>query len=286
MPSKMGPQENALLGLLAALKARNYRWTTPTPETQRRVLDRPGRQIGVSLPDIFGWSLPFAANALAPELLALMQSGGILFPRGNLLASTMRVSSLNDELFLHSAYPTIAEDSVFFGPDTYRFARFITGCAAPAGRLVDIGCGSGAGAIVAAAAGVGAEIVTSNVLEDVCGKFDLVVANPPYLVDDEKRIYRHGGELMGAGLSLRIARQAAERLNPGGQLLLYTASAIVQGIDHFAAAVIPMLRASHCSVLYEEIDPDVFGEELDRPAYRHVDRVAVVGVIAEKKILQ
>ncbi|CAN5879395.1 class I SAM-dependent methyltransferase [soil metagenome] len=312
MHTQKRAEQDALLELLRALKARNYRWITPTPETQRRVLERPGHQSGVSLPDIFGWSLPFAPHVLAPDLLALMQSAGIVVPCGNLLASTLRVSSLGDELFLHSAYPTVAEDSVFFGPDTYRFARFIAQCAAPARRLVDVGCGSGAGAIVAArasgasevimadinpaalrlafinasAAGVVAEVATSDVLQGLGGQFDLVVANPPYLVDDDKRIYRHGGDLMGAGLSLRIAREAAARLNPGGRLLLYTASAIVEGIDPFAAAVIPMLRASHCSVIYEEIDPDVFGEELDRPAYRHVDRVAVVGVVAEKRIPQ
>ncbi|MGE0403972.1 MAG: SAM-dependent methyltransferase, partial [Kofleriaceae bacterium] len=30
-------------------------------------------------------------------------------------------------------------------------------------------------------------------------------------------------------------------------------------------------------LVYEEIDPDVFGEELDTPAYRDVDRIAAVG---------
>src|SRR6185503_5795976 len=156
----------------------------------------------------------------------------------------------------------------FFGPDTYRFARFLAQKAVPARRLVDIGCGSGAGAVVAAcasgaseivmadinpaalrlarvnatAAGMAAEIVHSDVLLDIDGTFDLVIANPPYLVDDDQRVYRHGGELLGAGLSLRIAREAAGRLNRGGRLLLYTASAIVHGVDAFALAVIPMLR--------------------------------------------
>ncbi len=304
--------EEALVALLTTLKTRGYRWTTPTPETQRRVLERPDRQVGTDLADIFGWSLPFAPDAMDPDLLALMQSGGIVAQRGNLLASTVRVSSLADRLFLHSAYPTVAGDAVFFGPDTYRFARFLAQTAAPARRLVDIGCGSGAGAVVAAhasgaseivmadvnpaalrlarvnatAAGIATEIAQSDVLQGIDGTFDLVVANPPYLVDDDERVYRHGGEMMGAGLSLRIAREAAERLNPGGRLLLYTASAIVRGIDAFAGEVVAMLRAHDCAVDYEEIDPDVFGEELDRPAYRHVDRIAVVGVVAEKGGLQ
>jgi SAM-dependent methyltransferase len=280
------------------------------------VLARPDRQVAADLVGIFGWSLPFEPEIVGPQLLSLMRNGGILVERGNLLASTVRVSSLGDLLFLHSAYPTIEGDAVFFGPDTYRFARFIEAELADAlasmRRLVDIGCGSGAGAIVAAraagatdivmtdinpaalrlarinaaAAGIDASTASSDILRDIDGTFDLVVANPPYLVDDDRRVYRHGGDALGADLSLRIACEAADRLNPSGRLLLYTASAIVDGVDGFRAAVVPMLQERDCATSYEEIDPDVFGEELERPAYRTVDRIAVVGVTAIKRVLQ
>ena len=57
-------------------------------------------------------------------------------------------------LFAHSQYPTLAPDSVFFGPDTYRFAALISrvlyGCPSPPGAILDLGCGSGVGNIVAA----------------------------------------------------------------------------------------------------------------------------------------
>ena len=36
-------------------------------------------------------------------------------------------------------------------------------------------------------------------------------------------------------------------------------------------------------VSYREIDPDVFGEELEREDYADVDRVAVVGLVAVKR---
>ena len=308
--------EGALVSLLKVLSERRYRWTTPTPETQRRVLGRPDRQVAIDLPGIFGWSLPFAPEIVEPRLLALMRTGGIVAERGELLASTVRISSLGDLLFLHSAYPTTEGDAVFFGPDTYRFACFIeaalAGVIRPLDRLVDIGCGSGAGAIVAAravgardivmtdinpaalrlarinaaAAGVDARTASSDILRDVEGTFDLVVSNPPYLVDDDRRVYRHGGDTLGADLSLRIAHESARRLNPGGRLLLYTASAIVDGADIFRSAVVPLLQSEDCAVTYEEIDPDVFGEELDRPAYRSVDRIAVVGVRAVKGLLK
>ncbi len=309
-------QDLALVALLQDLASRHYRWITPTPETQRRVRMRTDRQVAVDLAGIFGWSLPFAPEIVDPRLLALMREGGIVVEHGNLLASTLRVSSLDGLLFLHSAYPTTESDAVFFGPDTYRFARFLKTAMAETSpsveRLVDIGAGSGAGGIIAAhasgaaeifltdinpralrlsrinaeAAGITVRTISSDALSDVEGSFDLIVANPPYLVDEDRRAYRHGGDALGAGLSLRIAREAADRLNPGGRLLLYTASAIVNGEDGFRSAVLPTLEQRHCTVAYEEIDPDVFGEELERPAYGAVDRIAVVGVRAMKRALQ
>jgi len=310
------PEDQARLELLGELGRRGYRFITPTPETHRRVVSRPANQQARDLADIFGWSLPFAPDLLDPPLFALMNSAGLVAPRGNLLFSTHRVSSLGDMLFLHSAWPTAEANAVFFGPDTYRFARFLRqelgGCRKPIQRLVDIGCGSGAGALLAArltgapdvvmadinpaalrlasvnarAASVPASVVQSDVMQDLDGEFDLIVSNPPYLVDEAARTYRHGGAMKGAALSLRIARDAAARLADGGLLLLYTASAIEGGCDSFRDAVVPMLHDAGCQATYEEIDPDVWGEELERAPYDAVDRIAVVSVKAVKEARQ
>lgn len=43
-----------------------------------------------------------------------------------------------------------------------------------------------------------------------------------------------------------------------------------------------MLEAARLSWKYEEIDPDVFGEELDTPAYAGIDRIAAVLLVARK----
>ena len=49
---------------------------------------------------------------------------------------------------------------------------------------------------------------------------DLIVANPPYLVDPAGRVYRNGGGSLGTGLGERIVAEGLPRLRAGGQLLL------------------------------------------------------------------
>jgi hypothetical protein len=102
------------------------------------------------------------------------------------------------------------------------------------------------------------------------------------MMDDDARAYRHGGDMHGARLSLDWTLEAAERLVPGGRMLLYTGVAIVDGRDHFREALTRELKGLGCVFLYEEIDPDVFGEELDEPQYRDVERIAAVGAVITK----
>ncbi|MEG6770622.1 methyltransferase, partial [Pseudomonas aeruginosa] len=44
----------------------------------------------------------------------------------------------------------------------------------------------------------------SDLLSQAPGRFDLNVANPPYLQDASERAYRHGGGMLGAGRSQAI----------------------------------------------------------------------------------
>jgi release factor glutamine methyltransferase len=296
----------ALLALARALREAGYRFVTVTPETHRRVHGRasPSRS---PLRDVFGWSRPFAKGAIPAPMFELLGEAGALLEAGGIYRSAVRFSSLGDALFVHDAYPTTRPDAVFFGPDTYRFCAAIARAQVAAERVVDVGCGTGAGGVVAArharrvvladvneralafarvnvelAGLTGVEIVTSDVLGGVQGPIDLVVANPPYLRDELRRTYRDGGGELGEALSIRIVREAALRLAPGGTLLLYTGAAVVDGEDLVRRAVLPLLEEAGMHALYEELDPDVFGEELDRPAYAAVERIAAVLVTARR----
>jgi methylase of polypeptide subunit release factors len=321
-------QTGALLGLLCALGEARYRFIATTPLTHRRLLDRRTGQLARGLRDVFGWNMPFAQDAIPWALLALMEKAGVLLAQGNALRSAVRFSSIDDTIFLHSSFPTVEDDSVFFGPDTYRFVRFIEqslprwkiksadtgfGGARRPLRVLDVGCGSGAGGLVAAmrlaqsgikttltmndinpcalrftainaeALGMPVELAPGDALPATTGQFDLIISNPPYMADVHHRAYRDGGANMGLDLSLRIATEALARLAPGGRLLLYTGVAIVDGVNPLTHELAPVLDASGCDWSSVEIDPDVFGEELEEPPYARAERIAAVGLTATKR---
>jgi methylase of polypeptide subunit release factors len=308
----MNAKDEALLALGRELQRDGYRFTTITPASHHRVNSRP-TSTATPLQRIFGWSLPFRAAELQPDLLALLEQADELDDEENSLRSKVRFSTLGEQIFVHSAFPTDAPDTVFFGPDTYRFARAlryaIADFRAPSGpTIIDVGCGSGAGGLYAAAV-VGPATNASIILSDINPKalrfseinaqlnnvpnvttvesslFDkideqanLIISNPPYLVDPSARLYRHGGGELGFDLSLRIVEEALPHLRPGGRLFLYTGTAVVNGVDRFFQALRPRLEANAAHWKYEEIDPDVFGEELENPPYDCVDRIAVVAL--------
>jgi hypothetical protein len=86
--------------------------------------------------------------------------------------------------------------------------------------------------------------------------------------------------MLGARISIDWARAAIPKLAPGGRLLLYTGSAIVTGgRDRLREALQATAQAAGASLRYREIDPDVFGEELEKPAYREAERIAAVGAV-------
>ena len=295
-------QHDELLALGRILRDSGYQFTAVTPDTHQGFLERaPGWAHGVR--DVLGWSMRFERSTLEPRLFELMLAANICEPaaQGSFRAS-LRCSTLGDMLFFHSSFPTHQTDAVFFGPDSYRFARAILArIADPQEVVVDVGCGSGVGGIALARSGkvgtlvladvnpralalaavnaqlndVRAELVLSDVLGNVAYTPSLVIANPPYLADLEGRVYRSGGGELGTALSLRIAAEAAARFAAhGGRLLLYSGAPVLRGEDRLRAGLLPVLCQPSVRFDYEELDPDVFGSELSKACYAGVERIA------------
>ncbi|WP_312936639.1 class I SAM-dependent methyltransferase [Pseudomonas sp.] len=297
----------ALLQMGRKLLADDYRFTTVTPLTHQRNNSRAQNAIARDMRDIFGWNRPFDAALLPGAEAAALRQNQVLRAHAGQWISNVRYSRLGERLFVHSGFPTQAADSVFFGPDTYRFAQAIEAhlrtSTHPVRTAADIGCGSGAGAIVIAGARRQAQVQAldinpmalrftavnaalaqvdnvpprySDLLSGTSGEFDLIVANPPYMQDTQKRAYRHGGDRLGSELAVRIVEQALERLTPGGTLLLYTGTPWVDGTDLFLESAQPLIEKPGFTWSYREVDPDVFGEELESDTYACAERIAAV----------
>ncbi|MBL4827218.1 MAG: class I SAM-dependent methyltransferase, partial [Spongiibacteraceae bacterium] len=202
--------EQALLDLGSALKQLHYNFTAITPESHRRILER--ETDATTIRDVFGWNKAFAKEILPAAVFDKLQQTKAVIKKHDHYISQIRFASLYNDLYLHSGFPTLQQNAVFFGPDTYRYARLLHQHIDGARRVVDIGCGSGAGglclhdrvdqiclsdinpqalsyaAINAELAGVSkrVEILHSDVLGSVQGEVDLVISNPPYMVDDEE----------------------------------------------------------------------------------------------------
>jgi hypothetical protein len=70
---------------------------------------------------------------------------------------------------------------------------------------------------------------------------------------------------------------------PGGRLILYSGTPIIGGSDPFFESLQPLLQLHARQYRYEEIDPDVFGDELESFAYAKADRIAAVGLTVIKR---
>lgn len=300
--------DEGLLALLGWLDRQDYDFVPTAPASHANRLRHGRLPPRCDARQILGWSRVFDPAQIDRALLAHLDAAGILTESEGGLRATIRVSRLAGTLLCHSAYPTTDADAVFLGPDSYRYVRLVQrhlpGCR-QGGRHVDIGTGSGAAAIIvaracpdaqvtgtdinpralrlarinAAHAGVAVDLVQCAGLDGVRGEFDLVMSNPPFMIDPEARLYRNGGEMFGLGLGLALVDAALDRLTPGGRLVLFTGNPIIEGRDILHAELSRRAAARGLLLDYDELDPDVYGEELLRPAYADVERIALAGAM-------
>jgi SAM-dependent methyltransferase len=291
-----------LIKLGAALKERGYDFVQPgvaEVKRYRRASSHPASLID----NLFGWGVNVPGSAVDAELLALMQAARVVrHVSGDFLCSSVGAARVGADLLFHTAGPNAAVDAVFLGPDTYRFidglAARLDGVDAPL-TIFEVGSGSGAASIWLARRFPGARVTgcdinpaavslarvnarlaglhnvdfqLGDVLSGVDGTADLVVSNPPFIADAQGRTYRDGGAMLGMELPLRILREAAPRLRPGGAMHMYTASPIVASEHHIA----PPLAALFPHGELRELEASIFDDLLDLPAYRDVERVAAV----------
>ena len=306
----LSADEAAAVRLLQWLETRGYDFVTITPESHGRVVARPEMRQAKDLRGILGWSLPFDEAVAGPELIDLLREARLIREAAAGFMSKVRLSRVHGHLFMHSAFPTESDDSVFLGPDTSRFADFIEAelHEREVGRLVDIGTGAGVGGILAglmapgawveladvnctalsharvnaAHAGVEVQAIESDGVKAIEAGFDLAISNPPFIFEEDAPAYRQGGGMHGAELSRDWTIEAARKLAPGGRILLYTGSAIVEGRDALRESLERELPALRCTLRWRELDPDIFGEELEKPAYDDVERIAAIGAVVEK----
>lgn len=310
----MTERDERLIALLERLKRLGYGFVTPGNDTHRRVVRQKhfrGEGLAGDLRDVFGWNLPFRPGTVGPELFEAMGAAGLLVRRRRFWRSALRVASLEGTLFWHSAWPPRTRDAVFFGPDSYRFAAFVRAELPPGPqRIADIGTGSGVGAIAAALARPGSSVAASDLnpaaldlarvnaaaagvdltlsagsgLAALEGEFDAIIANPPFFAGSGRfgggRLYRDGGGAWGTQVALTWAGEAASRLAPGGRLLLYSGAPVVDGVDRLREGLQRVLPGF--SLRYREIDPDIFGGMLNHPLYWRVERIAAIGVVAQR----
>jgi precorrin-6B methylase 2 len=319
-PGADGSLHHGLLQLGRALAAADYRHTAIGAASHQRVVQRMRQAAAeprqaATLGDVFGLSRPFSAEHLPARVWNAMNEAGVVRRDGALWRSTVRVASCAHRLYFHSAWPTIDDDAVFFGPDTYRMLTALQGALdeGPVRRAIDIGCGAGAGAITIARHWPLAEVLAvdgnptattltavnadlagtprvrvdridplRSALDQVDGDFDLILAQPPYLLDPCGRLLRHGGGALGEARTIEVVTQAITRLAAGGRLLLYTGVAMVGGADPVLALLAPLLDGAGLAWRYRELEGDIHGEELAEAGYEQADRIAAVWLEARR----
>ena len=124
----MDAKSRALIELGRLLQLRGYRFVAVAPSTHDRVLRR--EEASPSLESIFGWSRPFDREAIDGYLVERLEQADDLETEAGRYKSKVRFASIDDLLFVHSAFPTTEPDSILNASQWY-CAQIQTGMSPP-----------------------------------------------------------------------------------------------------------------------------------------------------------
>src|SRR5271165_2029684 len=102
---------SALMRVAEAVRATGYRFVTITPASHAIVNARPRNSKARMLECALGWSRPFSPAVMPERLFGLMLEADLLERKGSHWRSKVRFSTMNGDLFMHSAFPTTERDA-------------------------------------------------------------------------------------------------------------------------------------------------------------------------------
>ena len=83
-----------LVRLLGVLHKRGYRFVTPSPATQARVLRHRAGEMAITVEDALGWNMPFDDDLLPSELFACLLDAAAIRATDHGWLARIRVSAL------------------------------------------------------------------------------------------------------------------------------------------------------------------------------------------------
>lgn len=205
------------------------------------------------------------------------------------LRSSLRIVPFADLFLLTSPFDRTRSDFTYLSYDSLYFASFIDRrlrCLSFRGdKMLDMCCGVGIQALMgsrfcrralgvdinpralhlarlnAAVNGIcSSEFQTGNLFEDIGGRYDLILSNPPFIFADRQfhaELDSYGGEPFGLGVTLKIVESIPDFLSHNGRAFIITRSPVVDNRDFLFTCLPELLPLNAFNCLYHHVSDSV-----------------------------
>lgn len=224
-------------------------------------------------------------RGVPPELLHALCAAGIASAAAERWTARFRVVPIQG-LFLLADFPrlrpVLQNDFVQLGSDSAMLARMIVREGRPGHRALDLCTGGGVQALLlaqrhehvdatdlnpralamaranAALNGCGAAVSLQlgDLYDGVSGRYDLITANPPYMLlpeDEAKTNFTGNGGELGIQITLRVMEGLAARLSDRGEAFIYTQGPHIGGRCVLREQTAARLAGEPLHVEFEEV---------------------------------